>query len=107
MEALGISQAELARRLRVAQPTIFKMVHDQTYASRHLHRVARELGTTTAYLLGETDDPNESAPPMPEFSYDERQLVECFGTLGPAQRSALLTVAMAMAERGGKERAHA
>jgi len=65
MAAAGMSQAELARRIGVAQPTIFKMVHDQTYASRHLHKIARELGTTPAYLAGEIDDPDLNAPPPP------------------------------------------
>lgn len=63
MEASGLSQAELARRVGVRQPTIFKLVTGGGYGSKHLHRIARELGTTPAYLTGEIDDPDEGAPP--------------------------------------------
>ncbi|MFZ3485307.1 helix-turn-helix domain-containing protein [Sphingomonas sp. 3-13AW] len=63
MEAAGLSQAELARRVGVAQPTIFKLIHSNKKGSVHLHRIARELGTTPAYLSGETDDPDQDAPP--------------------------------------------
>jgi hypothetical protein len=31
--------------------------------SPHLARIARALGTTVEYLIGETDDPEENAPP--------------------------------------------
>lgn len=98
MAVLEISQAELARRVGVAQPTIFKLVHDQTYSSRHLVRVARELGTTPNYLTGETDDPDESAPPMPELDSEARELIDRFATLAPADRRALLQVARSMAD---------
>ncbi len=65
MEELGLSQSELARRVGVAQPTIYQLIHRSKKGSTHLHRIARELGTTPAYLTGETDDPDENAPPPP------------------------------------------
>ena len=66
--ATGLSQAELARRVGVAQPTINQLVNRNKIGSKHLHRIARELGTTAEYLTGETDDPAEGAyiPPTPE-----------------------------------------
>lgn len=107
MASRDISQSALARMVGVSQTTIAKLVLGKGYGSKYLHRIARELGTSPAYLSGETDDPQADAPAAPEFSFDERRLVECFGALAPPQRSALLTVALAMAERCGKERAHA
>ena len=63
MEALGLGQSELARRVGVAQPTIDKLIRSNKMGSKYLHKIARELGTSPAYLTGETDDPHEGAPP--------------------------------------------
>lgn len=65
LEVAGLSQSELARRVQVAQPTIAKLVAGTTHSTTHLHRIARELGTTPSYLTGETDDPGEGALPAP------------------------------------------
>lgn len=96
MQALGLSQAELARRVGVRQPTIFKLTTGGGYGSKHLHRIARELQTTPAYLTGETDDPSEGATPEPVLSYDERELVECARGLTAADRGALLHLARSL-----------
>lgn len=61
----GISQAELARRVQISQKTINKLTLGLAYGSKHLHRIARELGTTPEYLTGEIDDAAEGAPPPP------------------------------------------
>ena len=60
--ALGISQAELARRVKVSQPTINALIRGGATGSKHLHRIAAELETSPAYLAGETDDPAPIAP---------------------------------------------
>lgn len=65
MSVAGLGQAELARRIGVSQPTIYRVVHGEVYGTTHLHKIARELGTTPAYLVGETDDPDANAPPPP------------------------------------------
>lgn len=65
MAERGLSQSELGRRVGVSQATIYKLVSGETYGSKHLHRIARELGTTPAYLAGEVDDPAEGALPEP------------------------------------------
>lgn len=56
MKRLGISQAELARRVKVSQPTINALIRGNNVGSKHLHRIAAELETSPAYLAGETDD---------------------------------------------------
>lgn len=63
LKAMGLSQAELARRVGVSQPTINNLIHRSKKGSTQLHRIARCLGTTTAYLEGEVDDPDVGAPP--------------------------------------------
>lgn len=65
MAELSLSQSELARRVGVSQASIYRLVKGDAYGSKHLHRIARELGTTPAYLAGETDDPDLDALPPP------------------------------------------
>lgn len=73
-----MSQAELARRVGLKQPTIFKLLSGDSRGSAYLHVIARELGTTPAYLLCETDDPTEGAipPPSPAVLKEQLDLVE-------------------------------
>jgi len=54
---LGMSQAELARRVGMAQPSIHALIKNNKTGSRKLHELARALETTPEYLMGETDDP--------------------------------------------------
>lgn len=61
----GMSQSELARRVGISQASVFRLVKGDAYGSKHLHKIARELRTTPAYLAGEIDDPDEGAPPPP------------------------------------------
>ena len=63
LTALGLSQAELARRVSLSQPAINALIRGSSRSSTHLHRIARELQTTPAYLTSETDDPDHDAPP--------------------------------------------
>lgn len=62
LAALNISQAELARRVKVAQPTINALIRGGATGSKHLHKIAAELETSPAWLSGETDDPAPVAP---------------------------------------------
>lgn len=62
LTALGISQAELARRVKVSQPTINALIKGGNTGSKHLHRIAAELETSPAFLAGETEDPTPIAP---------------------------------------------
>lgn len=65
IQAMGLTQTELARRADVSQPTIAHLIAGRTYGSPHLHRIARALETTPAYLTGETDDASLGALPAP------------------------------------------
>ncbi|KQM77498.1 hypothetical protein ASE70_06255 [Sphingomonas sp. Leaf22] len=78
MDEVGMSQAELARRLGLAQPTIAKLVSGASQRTSHLHRIARELSTTPAYLIGETEDPSEGAVPLPTLETVLEQFGQVF-----------------------------
>lgn len=69
LTALGISQAELARRVKIAQPTINALIKGNATGSKHLHKIAAELETSPAWLAGETDD---VAPVGPRTSAVDR-----------------------------------
>ena len=56
LQVLGMSQAELARRVGVSQPTINALIRGGNAMSKHLHRIAAELETSPAWLAGETDN---------------------------------------------------
>lgn len=74
MAELGLSQSELARKIGVSQQAIGKLVNGHVQTSRHLHLIARELGTTPHYLTGETDDASEGALPLPTAEILSEQL---------------------------------
>lgn len=101
MIALGLSQAELARRVGVSQPTIFNVIHRSKKGTTHLHRIARELGTTPAYLTGETDDPQADVPDAPELSREEVQWVAYWRMLdGDERRTMVDLIELLMRHRG-------
>lgn len=76
MVKLNLSQAELARRVKVSQPTINALVNGDNAGSKHLHRIAAELETSPAYLAGETEDdaPTGIAPSAMEALADKFDL---------------------------------
>lgn len=56
MRELNLSQSELARRVGVSQATVWKLLNEPIQGSRHLHKIAAELGVSPAYLMGEIDE---------------------------------------------------
>lgn len=64
LNTLGMSQAELARRVGISQPTINGLIKGNNAGSKHLHRIAAELETNPAWLVGETDDMSPTAAPL-------------------------------------------
>ena len=76
MNALQMSQSELARRVGISQASIYHLVSGGGQGSKHLHRIARELETTIAYREGEIEDPDEGAtPPHTGRAADQLDLV--------------------------------
>lgn len=72
--ALGLSQSALARTAGLSQATIGKLESGISSGSSQLHKIARVLRTTPAYLSGETDDPAEGAIVAPTNEQIAEQL---------------------------------
>jgi transcriptional regulator with XRE-family HTH domain len=97
LTALNMSQAELARRTGLAQPTINNLIHRAKIGSKHLHRIARELGTTPAYLSGETDDPTAGDPSEQRLTSEEQRFLEIYRQLPKKDRAAMKLLLQRMA----------
>lgn len=97
LKVLGISQAELGRRIGISQQAIGKLVNGGSRATTHIARIARELGTTPAFLEGETNDPTAEQPAATRISSETRELLDHFETLSPADRRAILQIARSLA----------
>lgn len=72
--AKGLSQTQLAKLVGVSQATIGKLESGISSGSSHLHKIARVLETTPAYLNRETEDPDEGAVPLPSLNTVAEQL---------------------------------
>ncbi len=76
MEDRRISQSELARRVGVSQASIWKLVKQPSQGTKHLHKIAAELGTTAEYLLGESYITRAAHPrPSESLREPERQTI--------------------------------
>lgn len=89
MSALDYSQARLARQVGVSQQTIAKLSTGESAGSRFLHKIARALQTTPAYLEGETDDPDCDAPEY-NLTAEEEEWVALMRQLAPKDRAAVI-----------------
>lgn len=76
MRELGLGQTELARRVGVTQATIWKLIKEPSQGSKHTHKIARALGTTSEYLMGESDDPRGPETPAALNAPSNLEVVE-------------------------------
>jgi len=98
IELLGISQAELARRVKLRQSTINGLVNGEQRSSTKLPEIARALQTTPAYLSGETDDPDSDSPDV-LISAEDREVIDLLKTLPKAERGAFVTLLRSLSAR--------
>lgn len=91
----GLSAHELARRVGVSQPTITRLMTGEQSGSKHIVKIARALGTTPEYLLGETDDPDgDDGHTM--LSVEARELLDRYLSMSDGDRRALLHIVRSM-----------
>lgn len=88
----GLSQAELARRMGVSRGTVSRWFSGdgEPETVERLRKLADELGTTLAVLVGEEDA---------AMSPKERLLLQAFRQLGDLQGEAALAMLAAMARK--------
>jgi len=96
LNALGISQSELARRVGVSQPAINHLIRRGVGGSSHIHRIARELQTSPEFLTGETDDDSIDADQL-ALTSEDREWLELLHALPPKDRGAVLQLARTIA----------
>lgn len=106
LSAVGISQAELARRVGISQQAVGKLVHGESRKTSHIVRMARALSTTPAFLEGETDDPDQGASEARPLDADTSELVENVRAMSAADRRALLQIARSMAANSAGSTVH-
>ena len=89
-EAIGMSQAELARRINVTPPALQKVeVGTRGLDQQWMRRIAPVLGVTPADLLPIEDNPWALRP-------DERELIDSYRQADNADREKLIGVAEVM-----------
>lgn len=88
-KAKQLSQAELAKRIGITQPSLSLIESGQTasLAGTTLDGLCRELGTTTEYILHGTMQPD------PEVTKLQGELIRILNLLPPEARPALLGAA--------------
>ncbi|MEJ2410017.1 MAG: helix-turn-helix transcriptional regulator [Novosphingobium sp.] len=101
----GLSQAELARRVGISQQTIAHLVSGQAFGSKHIHQIARALGTTPAYLMRETDDPSSDAV-LEEFTLEERTWIDLLRAAEPEDRKAIIRLTRTIATNAASATLH-
>jgi len=105
LQALGISQAELARRVGLHQSTINGLIKGGQASSTRVHDIALALETTPAYLLSQTDDVGVSGIAS-TLNSRERRLLDMFHSIDAADQKAILQLlqTMSIAVRNSAER---
>lgn len=64
MDAKNFNQSALSREVGVSPTSIWKLLNEPSQGSKHTHKIARALGTTADYLMGESDDPSGPDNPV-------------------------------------------
>lgn len=81
-----LTQSALSKKLSVGQSTFSKKVRGELgWSLSDIETVAAALGTTIAYLVGESDDPNDPKSPRLESNQRPRDYM---GVVSPLKRSA-------------------
>lgn len=97
MEAKGVDQTFLAKRVGVTQGAISQILNGKTRKSKHLPDIARELDVPLSWLMGLN---SEMSPPQSEgamLTVAEMELILDYRILSPESRSALGDIIRSMA----------
>lgn len=62
MRSAGVNQSQLAELVGMKQPSVGRLLSGETKTTRAVDLIANVLGTTPAFLKGESDSPTDGAP---------------------------------------------
>lgn len=97
----GLSQADLAKELSVAQNTVSSWENGKRDPDTDtVKQLAAFFGVSTDYLLGATDKKNASSEEDAGLSAEENELLELFRNASPALQDAALRVLEADQKKG-------
>ena len=98
-ERLGWSQQDLANAMHTSQPTIQRYESgSRDPKSSVVVMLSSVLGVTVSYLLGVTDNMEESdIQNVRSLSDDESLLIDCYRSVSDGGREAIMTVAQTLA----------
>jgi len=91
MRALGLSQVELARRVGCSGATMSKILQGETQQSRFLPAIARVLGVSVAYLVGETKEAIPASGPG-ALTANESAFLNKVRVLSPFDKKAVFRI---------------
>lgn len=95
MDALGIDQSELARRVGCTAAAINQLVGGKTRHSKFLPAIARELRLPVEYLEGTIDSP-DAKPEQLQLTSDERAWLDALRNVSAKNKTALLQLARSL-----------
>jgi transcriptional regulator with XRE-family HTH domain len=105
MRQRAVSQSELARQIGTSPTTVWKLLNEPAQGSKHLHKIARVLGTSPEYLMDETSDSASIAPPN-MFTAVEVDILEKLRLLTPNDRKAVITLVRSLANSAHSSTVH-
>ncbi|WP_421757478.1 helix-turn-helix domain-containing protein [Croceibacterium ferulae] len=99
MALLEISQTELARRVGCSPAAMARVIQGQTQRSRLLPDIARILGTSVEYLIGESNEPSKphAASVASSLTIEEQHALSNFRALSAPDRQVVVRVVECLA----------
>jgi transcriptional regulator with XRE-family HTH domain len=98
LDSSGLTQAELADRVGLSRGMMNHLLQGNRGGSRQLHRIAKELGTTVEFLLGEDTSP-EAEFSISKLTRDELAMIFQWRFLNTDQQGAVRVIIQSIVSR--------
>ena len=90
MQEIPMTQEELGKQAGLTQPAIYKLLSGKTQRTTRLAEIAKALKVRPEWLATGADP----MTPNSDLTPDERRLVEGYRASSPAEKAALITLAI-------------
>ncbi|WCT78640.1 helix-turn-helix domain-containing protein [Novosphingobium humi] len=97
MKEKKVTQKALADAIGISPQAVSRIVNGETSDPRKLPLIAKTVGASPEFLLGEVDDPNEGAP-VPVLSNQEIAVLSLFNSLESSGQKAVIEIMRTMAQ---------